>query len=162
MPYCLDANIFIQSSRARFPIDIFPVFWTTLDAQVTAGTVISIEEVRGEILKGKDGLADWAKARDSLFVANDDAATQGAMVHVASAVETKTPPYKQKAKDHFLDHADPWAIAFCKAHGHTLVTEETPAPDSLKSVKIPDIASAVGVDVINLNAMLRALKISFK
>ena len=162
MPYCLDANIFIQSSRARFPIDIFPVFWTTLDAQVAAGTVISIEEVRGEVLRGKDGLADWVKARDALFMPNDDAATQGAMVHVAAAVEVKTPPYRQKAKDHFLDHADPWVIAFCQAHSHTLVTEETASPNSLKSVKIPDIASAVGVSVINLNAMLRAMKISFK
>lgn len=162
MAYCLDSNIFIQASRTRFPVDIFPVFWTKLEHHAGTGHVLSIAEVRSEILKGNDALAEWAKQRTALFQSNDDEKTALALAGVGAAVEAKRPAYQAKAKTHFLDHADPWVIAFCKAHGHILVTEETGAPDSVKSVKIPDIAKSVGVTVMNLNDMLRALGITFK
>ena len=162
MAHCLDSNIFIEAHRRRFPIDIVPVFWEALEEQATRSTILSIREVHRELLAGKDDLSSWAKAQIGWFLENSDPATIKALGLVDKAVSARIPSYRPVAKTKFMDGADPWVIAYCKAHGHTLVTEEAAAPDSLKTVKIPDIAKALGVPVMSLNSMLRELKIIFK
>jgi predicted nucleic acid-binding protein len=159
MAWCIDANIFIESAHVRLPHDIFPAFWDALHRALQTGQCVAIAEVKNEITKVENPLTKWAKTAP--FVANDDASTIAAMEHVVRAVEAHLPAYRDHAKTKFLDCADPWVIAFCKAHGHTLVTHEVSAPKSLTSVKIPDIAHAVGVTVVGLNGMLRALQIKF-
>ena len=160
MAWCLDANIFINSARLRFPPDIFPGFWRSLFAAFDDGRCVAIDEVKKELIRGDDEIATWAKTAS--FLANDDALTIAAMDEVVAAMHAHRPPYREHGKTRFLEGADPWVLAFCKAYGHTLVTQETASPTSLKSVKIPDIAHAVGVNVIDLNGMLRALNIKFQ
>ena len=40
--------------------------------------------------------------------------------------------------------------------GYTVVTQEKPAPDSQKQIKIPDACNAVGVSWMSLFQMLKA------
>lgn len=160
MAWCIDANIFIESARTRFPADIFPVFWTSLHAALGAGHCIAIDEVKKELVRGHDDLSTWAKSAS--FLPNDDEATTAALAEILGAVEQRAPAYLPHAKTTFQACADPWVIAYCKAHHHTLVTHEVSAPLGFKSVKIPDIAHAVGVTVVDLNGMLRALSIKFQ
>lgn len=123
-----------------------------------AGHVLSIEEVYRELRGLDDDLSEWAEAnREVLFASNDDEATQQTFADVAVAVDARQPAYRQTAKDQFLSVADPWLVAFCRAHGHTLVTQERGAPDSLRSVKIPDACALVGVRCIGSLELLRAL-----
>jgi hypothetical protein len=162
MAHCLDSNIFIEAHRRRFPLDIMPVFWETIKQQAARSMIVSIREVHRELLAGKDELSAWAKTQAGWFLDNSDAATINALDLVGKAVGTRTPSYKSVAKTKFMGGADPWVVAYCKAHRHTLVTEEAAAPDSLKTVKIPDIAKVLDVPVMNLNSMLRELGIIFK
>ncbi|HJX13119.1 MAG TPA: DUF4411 family protein, partial [Dehalococcoidales bacterium] len=60
----------------------------------------------------------------------------------------------------FLKGADPWVIAYAKAHGGIVVTFETPAPFAQKP-KIPDIADLFGVKHKNLWDVLDELKATF-
>lgn len=158
MAYVLDSDVFIQAHRQHYPMDVVPGFWEALLNLAAEGHVVSIEEVYLELSNGNDMLAEWATAHhDDLFVPNDDEDTQATFADVAAAVDGRLPPYVQAAKDVFLSGADPWLVAFSRAHDHTLVTQEASAPLSLSSVKIPDACALVGVECIRTLDMLRTL-----
>lgn len=160
MSFCLDANVFIQAHRVRYPMDFVPGFWDQLLVAAEAGTLFSIHEVFEELKDSGDDLSVWAKAhREVLFRDNGDVATQRAMARVGAAIDERMPAYTDPAKQEFLDGADPWLIAYCLAHDHTLVTEEVGDMKQIKKVRIPDICAAVGVKTLPMIAMLRALKL---
>jgi len=56
----------------------------------------------------------------------------------------------------FADTADGWIVAYARAKGSIVVTEEQPAPQSSK-IKIPDVCAAFGVQYVNTFVMLRSL-----
>ena len=60
MAYLLDSDVFIQAKNLHYGFDFCPGFWDWIDRANTAGTVISIENVRIELLAGNDDLATWA------------------------------------------------------------------------------------------------------
>jgi hypothetical protein len=95
--------------------------------------------------------------RDVLFRPNDDVETQARFADVAAAMEARMPVYRAEAKELFLAGADPWLIAYAKTHGHTLVSQEQGAPNSGRSVKIPDMCGAVVVPCMRTVDLLRAL-----
>jgi predicted nucleic acid-binding protein len=160
MALCLDANVFIQASRVRYPMDISPGFWDALLDAAERGVVFSIAAVYDELKDSDDELAAWVKTHHAaLFRANSDKETQDALVLVGNILETRLPAYRDEAKEAFLRVADPWLVAYCKAHGHTLVTEEVEAPQSVKDVKIPDIYEPLGVPTMTMLGMLRAAKV---
>ena len=67
------------------------------------------------------------------------------MTELAAWATDSARQYRQEAIDEFLDGADYKLIAHAKAAGATLVTREQPAPDSRRSIKIPDVCRALGV-----------------
>ncbi len=159
MALCLDANVFIQASRGRYPMDIFPGFWDALVDAGKRGDLFSIEAVYDELKDSDDELAAWAKQHHTtLFRSNSDKATQDALVLVGTVLEARQPAYRDEAKEEFLRGADPWLVAYCKAHGHVLVTEEVEAPQSVSKVKIPDVCKPLGVPITNITGMMRAAK----
>jgi hypothetical protein len=160
MAFCLDANVFIEAHRVRYPMELAPGFWDALLAAAAAGKVFSIEEVYAELESNDDDLSAWViMHRAAVFHRNDDAATQQALGDVYAVMEARRPPYRREAKEKFLSGADPWLIAHCLVHAHTLVTEEVGNPNELKKVRIPDIAGPLGVKVVPMLSMLLALKV---
>lgn len=74
--YLLDANSYIAAKNFHYRMHIVPGFWDWLDTQAENGQVASVEMVRTELLSYGDSLAEWAKHRDSHFLAIDDITTQ--------------------------------------------------------------------------------------
>ncbi|MCY4369252.1 MAG: DUF4411 family protein [bacterium] len=64
--------------------------------------------------------------------------------------------YRQSAVTAFMQKADFYLVAQAHAMGHTVVTYEKPAPQSVKSIKIPDACKALAVDWMAPHEMLRA------
>lgn len=160
MSFCLDANVFIEAHRKRYPMDVAPGFWDALWAAARVGDVFSIDEVFGELKRGGDELSTWAERhRADLFRDNSEPSIQIALAEVARAVDDRRPSYTSAAKSDFFDGADSWLIAYCLVHGHTLVTEETGDPRQITKVRIPDIAAALQVPTIPMLTMIRYLKI---
>ena len=54
MAYLLDSDVFIQAKNLHYGFDFCPGFWDWIDMANAAGTVISIENVRIELLGGND------------------------------------------------------------------------------------------------------------
>ncbi|MCC7110703.1 MAG: DUF4411 family protein [Deltaproteobacteria bacterium] len=158
MAFCLDTNVFVEAHRSRYPIDMAPGFWDALVKAAEKDLLHSIEAVYDELAASKDELAAWAKEHhDVLFRKNDDAKTQAALVELGQFLNERKPAYRDEAKEAFLAGADPWLVAYCKAYGHVLVTEEVEAPQGVRQVKIPDVAVALDVETATMLKMLRAL-----
>lgn len=115
--------------------------------------------VRDELVAGGDDLAEWAKARDDLFI-KPSTSMEGSLGAVAQWVTTKS--YTPAAQSTFLQStADDYLVAEAHAGGHTVVTHEVPAPDAKKRVKIPDLCHAFTVKHLSPFTMLRREKARF-
>ncbi|MBI5498012.1 MAG: DUF4411 family protein [Deltaproteobacteria bacterium] len=162
MAFCVDSSAFIQAHQRYYPADLVPGFWDSLAAHAATGQVITIDEVRREIVHpgAQDQLAQWMQTHAAMLVKpNDDPATQLAMKRVDAAMAARVPPYVYASIESFRSGADPWLIAYCLAHQHILVTHEEPAPRSTTKVRIPDVALLVGVGTVTLFEMMRTLGI---
>jgi hypothetical protein len=70
--YVFDSSTLIDIFRYYYP-SRFPSFWEKFDQAVDAETIISVREVRNEILgQRKDRLSDWAKAHRNFFASPTD------------------------------------------------------------------------------------------
>jgi hypothetical protein len=73
MPYCVDTSAWLDGWQRHYPPDVFPSFWTKLDELITAGDIISSEEVYVEIQRKADELHDGIKERKQMLVPLDEA-----------------------------------------------------------------------------------------
>jgi hypothetical protein len=71
-PYVIDASIWINVWRTH-PPDIYVSVWTRIDTAIGNGTIRSPEDVRQELERGTDELAEFLAQRDGLFAALDEA-----------------------------------------------------------------------------------------
>lgn len=74
-----------------------------------------------------------------------DAKVMGAYASVMGWSVANT-HYKPHAKKIFAEskRADAFLLAYAKAHGHVIVTQEKSNPETRKSIPIPDAASQIG------------------
>lgn len=152
--------MFIEAQRVRYPRDVAPGFWDHLLIGADSGEIFSIEAVYEELTAVTDPLSEWVKEhRERLFRENSDEATQLAIPLVGAAIDKRMPAYTDPAKQEFLRGADPWLIAYCRAHGHVLVTEEVDNPLQINKVRIPAICRALEVKTMNMLQMLRAQQV---
>ena len=160
--YVLDANVFIQAKRHHYRFELCPGFWSALVAQHQRGVVLSIDKVKDEVLRGGDELAAWVRdvAPGSLFQPTDGPEIRDAYRQAIRWVQGRN-QYRDEARAKFAGDADPWLIAFAKARRCVVVTHEESAELSKKKVKIPDVCTALGVEVVNTFDMLAALGVSF-
>lgn len=156
--YLLDANVFIQSSRAHYGIDFVPGFWDWLDQSFEKGLLRSIQPIGSEIAAGKDELSKWAAARPSLFVPMDKTCEPSLKTISTWATNGK---FTIAAKKKFLSVADYSLVAYAHAHSLTVVTMETSEPNRLNKIKIPDACIDHRMDWTTPFEMLRAEKASF-
>ncbi|NEQ51014.1 MAG: DUF4411 family protein [Leptolyngbya sp. SIO3F4] len=159
MAYLLDANIFIQAKNEYYGFDLCPGFWNWLEQKSKAGEVFSIENVKKELTDGQDELSDWAKQKNSDFFLPFDAHAGVIMGSISDWVQNSD--YKDNAKRDFLSVADPWLIAYAKAHNHTVVSHEVFNPLERRRIRIPVVCNAFQVPYLRTFAMLRQEEASF-
>ncbi len=155
--YLLDANVFIQAKNLHYGFDFCPAFWEWLDEQNNLGKVLSVEQVKNEILAGDDELAQWAKQRPRMFLPADE--TMLPSLGVVSRW-ARGAGYEPAGVDIFLQAADYYLVSQAHARGCVVVTHEIFSP-SPKRIKIPN--ACIGVDVKNITPyqMLRLERARF-
>lgn len=163
MAYCLDSNTFIEAKNRYYALDFCPAYWDWLDKEAATGQLLCVRAIYDEIAEGRDELAAWIKQRsDGGWVCKIDAEeTQRAFKNVVTYVDSKRGHYTDEAIATFMGGGDPWLIAYCLAHEHTLVTHERPRPEAKRRVQIPDVCDALGVKWIGGFDLLRELKARF-
>ena len=159
MPYLLDANVFIQAKNLHYGFDFCPAFWDWLLDASDRQVVISITQVKDELISGDDELSKWVSNEGAKLFQSVDAKTQPEIRGIASWANAAT-EYDAPAKSAFLQVADFFLVAHAKAHDLALVTHET-ASDSRKKIKIPNACLAAGVEFINPYQMLRRENVKF-
>lgn len=139
-------------------MDLWPTFWAKFTDMVMRGLIYSISKVKVEVEKGNDELTAWIKeqAPKSFFLELDEDVI-AKYREVQNWARRRS--YKPEALDEFADVADAFLVATAAAKQMTLVTYETPAPESKKRVKIPDACMALGVRYCDLNTVLREVGI---
>jgi len=155
--YVLDSDVFIRASRQYYAFDLAPGFWLFLVRHAEAGTVRSIDWVKRELERGKDELAQWVK--DNLanaFVSTDEDDVVQVYASIMNWVQAQE-RFTQAAKEAFAGGADGWLVAYAKARGCIVVTNEVPSPEAKSRVKLPDVCAAFGVPWAETFAMLRGL-----
>lgn len=159
MGYLLDSNIFIQAKNEYYGFDLCPGFWDWLEQQNQYGKVFSIDRVQGELINFSDELSKWAANQGSNFFLPIDHHTITEMTNVSNWVMNG--PHRTYAKNSFLGGADPFLIAYAKAHNHTVVSHEIYVPNELRKLKIPVVCQGLNVSCIRTFEMLRNEKASF-
>lgn len=161
--YLLDANILIEAHKRYYGFDLCPGFWEALIRQHRVDRVYSIDRVKREIDNSKkDKLADWAKTKapKAFFKNTDSKEVIEQFARMVAWVQDET-QYRQEAKDEFASVADGWLIAFAKAEGLVVVTDEVFNPEIRKKVKIPNVCRQFTIECVNTFQMLRELGIRF-
>jgi Domain of unknown function (DUF4411) len=161
--FVLDANVFIQAHRAYYAFDVCPGYWKALLAHHDDARLCSIDRIRGELLVGKDALADWVAGTvpEAFFADTDDPAIIGWFGQIMAWIQSR-PQFSTAAKAEFATKADGWLVAYARAFGCTVVTLEIANPNIQRKVPIPNLCDAFGVDYTNTFDMLRALATQFE
>jgi hypothetical protein len=161
--FVLDANVFIQAHRAYYAFDVCPGHWKALLAHHDGARLCSVDRIRGELLAGKDALADWVThtVPEALFANTDDPAITGWFGQMMTWVQSR-PQFSAAAKAEFATKADGWLVAYARASGCTVVTLEIANPNIQRKVPIPNLCDVFGVEYTNIFDMLRALATQFE
>ena len=157
MKYLLDSNVFIESGKRYYSMDICPAFWEWLIAANKNKKLFSLDKVKQELCEiKKDNVAKWASDIDSgdrrgkLFLSSQKAVD--GMQEVTSWVD-KT-DYEMAAKEEFFSVADYYLVAYAKQEKQIVVTEEI-FSSGKKKIKIPNVCKGLGIEFINTFDMLR-------
>lgn len=159
MRYVLDSNVFIEAFRRYYAFDIVPQFWTTLIAQAKAGRVRSVDRVKAELDKGKDPLANWANRQFAQWFADT---SDSDILHSYGDVMVwgqGQAQFTNAAKAEFAraENADAWVVAFARAKGYAVTTQEQFDPNVKNRIPIPNICQALGVRCVDTFELLREL-----
>lgn len=153
MPHCVDTSAWMDGWVRYYPPDVFPTLWDNLDGFVTAGEIISSEEVYVETSKKADELHEWIKNRKQMLVPLTPDIQQ-----VATDLLAQYPRLVDTLKGR--SQADPFVIATAIVMGAVVVTGEI-RMGNLNKPRIPDVCEARGVRWINFLQMMRELGLSF-
>lgn len=162
--FYLDSDVFIAAKNAYYAFSICPGFWKSLIHHHGKDRVFSIDQIRREILAGRDSedLVQWAKndLPDEFFLATDAEEVIDAFTEVMLWAQRST-QYTEPAKAKFATEADGWLVAYAKVHKGVVVTNEQPRPDSKSRILLPDVCTQFKVDYHNTFTMLKELKVQF-
>jgi hypothetical protein len=160
-PYLLDANVFIDAAKRYYAFDIVPAFWQTLEQLADTGRIHSIDWVQKDLSKGNDELADWARSDfNDAFLPTTEAGVVAQYRVVMNWVNSQA-QFTDAAKAEFAAGSDGWIIAYAKAKGEIVVTDEVLNPDIKRRVPIPNVCQALGMRYVNTFGMLRELGVKF-
>lgn len=147
--YLIDANVFIQGKNFHYSFIFCKGFWDWVEEAHQQGIVYSIQKVKAELLEGRrdDDARVWAEKMPSDFFLDDvkDPKVMAAYKEVMGWMNLDQ-HYSSLAKSVFSDSkkADAFLLAYAKAYGYTVVTQEISDPNKKKSIPIPDAATRIG------------------
>jgi len=122
---------------------------------------MSIDRVQQELGRGKDELASWANGRfSSAFMPTDDIGVVDGYRELMEWVQSQQ-QFLDAAKADFASKADGWLVAYARANGCVVVTQEVLNADVRRKVPIPNLCEAFGVRWIDTFTMLRNLGVRF-
>ncbi len=161
--YVLDADSFIRSKREHYAFDFCPGYWDALLRSYREESLCSIEPVKTELERGKDDLADWVAddAPDEFFESVEEEDVTEAYAEVIEYVQ-QNGQYNVGAKQRFASGADPWLVAYASVYGFRIATHEVSAPQSVATIKLPDIADEFDVKCVTPFEMLRELEVRLR
>jgi hypothetical protein len=143
--YSFDTSSLLNGRRDLFPPDTFPGIWESFE-EIIGTQVISVDEVREELIRKDDDVSGWARSQTGMFVPLEND-IQAAVKSVLTACP------KLVAVGGKRDGADPWVIALALARGGVVVSEENPG--SAAKPRIPDACDVLGVRCIRLIAFIQ-------
>ena len=159
--YVLDANVFMEAAARYYALDLAPRFWESLVEHARTGRVMSIDRVQRELTRGKDELAQWANADfSSAFMSTDSPEVIDGYGELMRWVQSQN-QFSDAAKADFASGADGWLVAYARANGCVVVTQEVLNPDVKRKVPIPNVCRAFNVPWIDTFTMLRNLGVRF-
>lgn len=158
MNYLVDSN-FLGELATLYPDDVFPSLWVDLETRLFTPSVFFHQEVDDELKLWSHPTYDWySRHREESQVLRPDQLEIGCYAEVTEWVaDVREPRYRAAAVDEFLGVADSWLVASAYRHNAGIVTNEVSAPESVKKVKIPDVASNFGVRCFNTVEFLRKI-----
>ncbi len=164
-PYVLDSDVFIAAKNSYYAFAICPGFWDSLIHHQGVGNVCSIDKVRGELLLGRktEDLVMWVKndLPPEFFIDTDEEAVADAYGQVMLWVQ-RNGQYYDFAKAKFATGADGWLVSHAMVNNVMVVTNEQPAPDSKKEIKLPDVCAQFNVTYKNTFEMLTELAVRYE
>lgn len=137
----------------HYPPDVFPTLWNKLDAVVTAGEIVSSEEVYVELAKKSDELHGWIKDRKDMLIPMSEEVQQLAIDLLA-----QYPRLVDTLRNRSM--ADPFVIATAMALDAVVVTGEV-LTGRMDKPRIPDVCEANGIRWINFLELIRELRLTF-
>ena len=146
-PYVIDASVWINVWRAH-PPDRYVSVWARIDAAVADDTIRSPEDVRQELERGTDDLADFLSQRDGLFAPLDEA-------QMAAVREVQTRCEGLADEDGERNRADPFVVALARVRQGTVVTAERGRRDANGRPRIPDACQEFGLPCLDWFGFLR-------
>ena len=165
--FLLDANVFIQSHRYNYPLDVATTFWNKLKMLANNQIFISIDKVKEEIYRKEDTIKEWCLGNisEDLFCATETPEIIPCYSKVINWATSMRSQYTSKAIEDFSEYkrADAWLIAFAlKAKGSlTIITYEKSAPQAKSKIKIPDVCSKFGIKSTDIVGAFRKLGETF-
>ena len=163
--YLIDANSFITPYLQFYPFDFAESFWNRIEEEIQRGTIVILDMVKAEVLRGNDRLKDWMERLTiGDYVDHRQTDIIAKYGEVLGSLQLN-PCYKPSALAEWSRDtvADAWLIATAAVKGYTIITFET-ANNGLsthnpsKKAKIPTVAAEFGVRTENLYHMMRSLK----
>lgn len=160
--YIVDSDVLITAKNTYYAFDICPGFWSAMLHQHEKGRIFSVSRVRSELMNGRktEDLVQWVSGQvpPSFFVEVDDRLVTTAFQEIMLWAQRHT-RYSDAAKAKFATGADGWLVAYAKVHGAIVVTNEQPAPESRKDIKLPDVCMQFNVASKDTFTMLRSLAV---
>lgn len=164
--FLIDSNSFITPYEDWYPFDIMPGFWDKIKENIQNGSIVILDMVMDEILKGNDALCNWI---NDLGICPITHRQPEIIVNYGRILQylQDNPCYKPSAYNEWAKNsvADAWLIATAMVYDCLLVTLEKPngclnmkLPS--KVAKIPDVAHDFHVETLGLVQMMRSLHIT--
>jgi Domain of unknown function (DUF4411) len=155
--YCLDANVLINAWNQYYAKDICPDYWKELERLGHSERIFLADEVKKEIERQDDSLADWLKQSGMPVYETDGPVT--AVVNKIFLADARHEQLVDNKKGRSL--ADPFVIAHAITQSACVVTKESMVTQSDKRIRIPNVCVKMGVKCINDFEMIRQLGLRF-
>lgn len=155
MIYIFDSGPLINLFRYYYP-ERFPSLWESFNDLVAERRIISVREVKNELIEYGDSLSLWVKEHSECF----HTPTNDELYFVAEIF--RIPHFqaliRKKERLQGRPVADPFVIAKAKCEGGCVVTLET---HTKGAAKIPNVCEHFGIPCLNLEDFMEKENWSF-
>ena len=148
--------------RNYYSISHHPAYWDLLHKIFTEGIAISCLPVYQELIGMNDPVSKWAKSHKGFFPdLNPDSTVALKQVADEATAWESSRGMQPAAIIDFLNVADSSLVAIALSNSYKITSHEKTEPFRLNKIKLPDIASALGVETVNLWEMFQEIGATF-